>query len=53
MLKNTNPVAVFIELGNIRNEKDQKRFVLESNRQALANWITAGIVEDFKNNTKK
>lgn len=50
MLKNTNPVAVFVELGNIRNERDQKRFVLESNRQALANWLTNGIVEDFKKN---
>jgi len=51
MLKNTNPVAVFVELGNIRNERDQQRFVLESNRQALANWLTNGIVEDFKNNS--
>jgi N-acetylmuramoyl-L-alanine amidase len=50
MLKNTNPVAVFVELGNIRNERDQKRFVLESNRQALANWLTNGLVEDYKNN---
>jgi N-acetylmuramoyl-L-alanine amidase len=49
MLKNTNPVAVFIELGNIRNFRDQQRFVVESNRQALANWLTAGIVKDFQN----
>ena len=52
MLKNTNPVAVFVELANIRNSKDQQRFLLESNRQALANWLTNGIVEDFKNNAK-
>jgi N-acetylmuramoyl-L-alanine amidase len=49
MLKYTNPVAVFIELGNIRNFRDQQRFVVESNRQALANWLTAGIVKDFQN----
>ena len=49
MLKNTRPVAVFIELGNIRNFRDQQRFILESNRQALANWLTDGIVVDFKN----
>lgn len=50
MLKNTRPVAVFIELGNLRNFRDQQRFILESNRQALANWLTDGIVVDFKNN---
>jgi len=50
MLKNTNPVAIFVELGNIRNERDQKRFVLESNRQALANWLTDGIEEDYRRN---
>lgn len=49
MLKNTRPVAVFIELGNIRNFRDQQRFVLESNRQALANWLSDGIVVDYKN----
>ncbi|MDR2927883.1 MAG: N-acetylmuramoyl-L-alanine amidase [Cytophagaceae bacterium] len=49
MLKNTRPITVFVELGNIRNTKDQQRFVLESNRQALANWLANGIVADFKN----
>lgn len=49
MLRNTRPVAVFVELGNIMNFRDQQRFVVESNRQALANWLTAGIVEDYKN----
>lgn len=52
MLKHTNPVAVFIELGNIRNFRDQQRFVVESNRQALANWLTAGIVKDFQNQSQ-
>jgi N-acetylmuramoyl-L-alanine amidase len=48
MLKNTRPVAVFIELGNIRNFRDQQRFVLESNRAALAIWLADGILEDYK-----
>jgi len=48
VLRKTNPVAVFIELGNIRNFRDQQRFILEDNRQALANWLTAGIVQDYK-----
>ena len=40
MLKETTtPKAVYIELGNIRNDWDQQRLVLKNNRQALANWI--------------
>jgi N-acetylmuramoyl-L-alanine amidase len=52
-VKYTNPVSVFIELGNICNYRDQQRFILEDNRQALANWISEGIVNDFENSTKK
>ena len=48
VLRNTIPVAVFLELGNIRNKRDQQRLVLDNNRQALANWITEGIVKDYK-----
>ncbi len=48
VLQNTAPVAVFLELGNISNPRDQQRLVLQNNRQALANWITEGIVKDFK-----
>jgi len=40
MLKETTtPKAVFIELGNIRNDWDQQRLVLKNNRQAVANWL--------------
>ena len=46
VIKYSYPPTVFIELGNIKNEKDQKRFVLPDNRQALANWICHGILED-------
>ena len=45
MLRETLPTAVYIELGNIRNSFDQKRIILESNRQALANWLFEGIVK--------
>lgn len=44
MLRETYvPRAVYIELGNIRNDWDQQRLVLRNNRQALANWIFEGI----------
>lgn len=38
MLRETKGKSVYIELGNIRNRDDQKRF-LKDNRQALANWM--------------
>ena len=44
MLRNTLPVGVYIEMGNLKNSLDQKRFLLESNRQALADWLTEGLM---------
>lgn len=38
MLRETKGESVYIELGNIRNSDDQRRF-LKDNRQALANWL--------------
>jgi len=45
MLRETSPTAVYIELGNIRNGFDQQRIILESNRQALANWLYEGLIK--------
>ncbi|MFN4256689.1 MAG: N-acetylmuramoyl-L-alanine amidase [Saprospiraceae bacterium] len=39
----TVPTAVYIELGNIRNDHDQQRLVLVKNRQALAKWLFEGM----------
>lgn len=44
-LRNVEPPAVYIELGNIRNTFDQQRIVLGSNRNALANWLCDGILK--------
>ncbi len=44
MLRETKPPAVYIELGNLRNDLDQTRLVLESNRKALAQWIFEGLL---------
>ncbi len=52
MLRRTTPVTVFVELGNIRNFRDQQRFVVENNRQALANWLCQGIIEDYQNHVR-
>ncbi|MEJ8801833.1 N-acetylmuramoyl-L-alanine amidase family protein [Pontibacter sp. H249] len=48
VVKYSHPPTVFIELGNIRNNLDQRRFVIPNNRQALANWITEGIISDYR-----
>lgn len=52
MVKNTLPPIVYIELGNIKNYRDQLRFVISDNRQALANWIELGIINDYKNSRR-
>ncbi|GAB3238261.1 N-acetylmuramoyl-L-alanine amidase [Hymenobacter seoulensis] len=48
-VRNSLAPAVFMELGNIRNQKDQRRFVVADNRQALANWIYEGLLADYRN----
>ncbi len=50
VVKNTFPVAVYIELGNINHQRDQQRFVNSNNRQAMANWFFEGLITDFKTN---
>ncbi|MFP4527472.1 MAG: N-acetylmuramoyl-L-alanine amidase [Candidatus Kapaibacterium sp.] len=44
MLRETRPTAVYIELGNIRNPRDQIRFIEKNNRQAVANWLCEGLI---------
>ena len=50
VLKYSYPAAAFIELGNINHNRDQQRFMMENNRQAIANWLCEGLIKDFKNN---
>jgi N-acetylmuramoyl-L-alanine amidase len=46
MLREVNPTTVYVELANIRNTHDQQRIILESNRQALANWLYEGLLSN-------
>ena len=48
LVKKTHPAMTFIEIGNIRNTKDQVRIVDPDNRQALAKWISEGLLLDFE-----
>ena len=45
-LKSCFKINSFSELGNIMNTQDQKRFVLKSNRQAVADWLTLGVLKN-------
>jgi N-acetylmuramoyl-L-alanine amidase len=42
----------FIELRNIRNKKDQRRILDPDNRQALAKWISEGVLLDYNSRNK-
>lgn len=53
MLNNTVPVSVFVELGNIQNPFDQRRFVIANNRQALANWMCEAFIADYAQHGKR
>jgi N-acetylmuramoyl-L-alanine amidase len=48
VLTNTNPVSIFVELANMQNPNDQKRYILDYNRQALAEWLTLGFIKDYR-----
>lgn len=48
VLSHTIPASVFVELGNIQNAFDQRRLVINSNRQALGKWLMEGFLKDYK-----
>lgn len=48
MVHNTLPAMTYIELGNIRNTKDQKRILDYENREAMAKWIAEGLILDYQ-----
>ncbi len=50
VVRNTYPVTVYIELANINHRRDIKRLIVTDNRQAVANWLTQGLVLDYKTN---
>ncbi len=52
VIKNSYPPAVFIELGNINHKRDQLRFIIPDNRQAVSNWLRDGLIDDFNKSLK-
>ena len=45
MITQVQPIALYIELGNIQNPTDHKRLVSWKNREALAKWIFQGLTK--------
>lgn len=45
MLREALPTGVYIELGNIQNSKDQKRFTVVENRDAVAKWFLEALLK--------
>ncbi len=45
MLRETKPTSVYVELGNIKNDRDLKRLLIVQNREALADWLYEGLVK--------
>lgn len=43
MLRESKPLGLYVELGNIRNTADQQRILKPANREALANWLFEGL----------
>lgn len=48
LVRKTHPAIAYIEIGNIKNKKDQRRILDPDNRQALAKWIGEGVLLDFE-----
>lgn len=48
VIKFSNVPGVLIEVGNINHERDRVRLMKPENRQAIANWLTEGIVRDYE-----
>lgn len=48
LVRNTHPAMAYIEIGNIKNKKDQRRILDAENRQALAKWIGEGVLLDYE-----
>ncbi len=48
LVRKTHPAMTFIEIGNITNPTDQRRILDPDNRQALAKWISEGVLLDYE-----
>lgn len=47
ILRQMDPPAIMVEVGNFQHTLDCRRILDSNNRQAVANWLTLGFIEDF------
>ena len=47
-LKYSKAPAVYAEIGNLKNTRDQRRILDWENRDAIAKWIADGVIRDYK-----
>ena len=50
VMRSVIPPEAFVEVGNLQNERDRKRLLNASNRQALANWLAEALKNDYNQN---
>lgn len=48
IIKNTKPAVLYIEIGNLKSTKDQRRILDYENRDAMAKWIVEGVILDYQ-----
>ncbi len=48
MVKNTLAPMAYIEIGNLKNKRDQRRILNYENRQAIAKWLAEGVILDYE-----
>lgn len=48
IIKYSKAPTVYVEIGNLKNARDQRRILDWENRDAIAIWLNDGIIADFK-----
>lgn len=47
ILRYSKAPTVYVEIGNLKNERDQKRILDWENRDAIAKWLAEGVITDY------
>lgn len=47
IIKYSKAPTVYVEIGNLKNTRDQRRILDWENRDAIAKWIADGVVKDY------
>lgn len=50
VVRETLPVSLLVELGNLKSSRDRKRFTIVENRKLLAEWLAYALLQDAEEN---